>query len=98
MDWNDIPSFNKAVAQYGEEFFEENTLFILYKSDASTTPRYRIDNVTREGKKLNIDVLRISRRGEDRLAAGWYLLLAVKREDVAGCEEFSIIVNETVKK
>lgn len=98
VDWNDVPSFNKAVAQYGEGFFEKNTLFILYKSDASTTPQYRIDNVTREGKKLNIDVLRISRRGEDRLAAGWYLLLAVKREDVAGCEEFSIIVNETVKK
>jgi len=97
-DWNDVPSFNKAVAQYSEGFFEKNTLFILYKSDASTTPQYRIDNVTREGKKLNIDVLRISRRGEDRLAAGWYLLLAVKREDVAGCEEFSIIVNETVKK
>ncbi len=98
MGWNDTPSFNEAVAQYGEEFFAENSLFIFYIWDGSTTPQYSITNVTREGTKWNIDVLRVTQRGEDTLAAGWYLTLAVNRENVNGCEEFSIQMNEIMKK
>ena len=98
MGWENTPSFNEAVAQYGNEFFVKNTLFIIYIWDGSITPQYSITNVTREGSELIVDVLRETQKGEETLVAGWYLLLAVDREDVAGCEEFSIIVNETVKK
>ena len=98
MEWENTPSFNEAVAQYGNEFFVKNTLFMIYIWDGSITPQYSITNVTREGSELIVDVLRETQKGEETLVAGWYLLLAVDREDVAGCEEFSIQINETMKK
>lgn len=90
----EIKSFNDVSATYNDEFFEENTLLVVYVSAISGTYRYVVRDVYIEGGELCVHVERTNDRGpasEDM--AGWFITLAVPNDMLEGCTSFDADLN-----
>lgn len=87
-------NFVEASAGYDAAFFETNTLIAVYLCAGSGSDEYDVSGLTREGETLTV---RIGQTNQPGLAtqdlAGWLFLIAVDREDTAGCTAFDAFLD-----
>ncbi len=82
-------SFNEAVAECDEEFFESNTLFLTYITAASTDYIYESTGLYCDGKDLLIKFIRKSHPVGDTAMSGWFGVTKINRQLVKDCERFN---------
>jgi len=82
-------SFNNAVSDCDEEFFEINTLFLTYITAASTDYRYESTGLYCDGKDLLIKFIRKSSPVGDTAMSGWFGVTKINRQLVKDCERFN---------
>ena len=89
-----IPSFEHTTDDYGETFFEENTLMLVYVSANSGTYRFGVNSVFCDGTSFCIHVEQVNKPvivTDDM--AGWFITGAVPDSMVANCTEFDADLN-----
>ncbi len=91
--YDEIPSFDDAVLKYDEEFFGENSLFIVYVQSGSGSNRYGVKDIYCDGTNFQI---RITETYSPEVCtcdmAGWFIMAEVSKSDIAGCENYDAIM------
>jgi len=82
-----------VTANCHRAFFEKNTLLLVYLNSRNSTMLFDVESVTRNGEALCVDVKgNISHDNyivTDEGRMGWFLLVAVSDNWIAGCTEFN---------
>ena len=85
----DIPSFNDAIQDYDDEFFNEHSLMLAYQEASSGSFRYGITEVKKENGTL---VLRVEKLNNPEVytddMSGWFLMAEVEKEYIKDCTSF----------
>ncbi len=93
--FNGYPSVNQARAKYTKEFFEENNLLIAYISEPSTDIRLEVMSVARH-QTLHIEIRRRVPDACDTAMAGWFVIVAVNKADMAENDLAVATIAETI--
>ncbi len=92
--WDEVPSFNDAVAKYDKSFFAENTLMLVYVSSNNSTHRFAVNNVYCENNSLCIHIEETTKAEmTDCAMAGWFVTVAVSDEDIVNVTQFDADLN-----
>ena len=87
--YDEIPSFEDATAKYDENFFENNSLFIVYVTANSGSYRFDVESVYCDNDSLNIHVKQTNNPETVTMdMAGWFVTVAVKDDIVRDCRFF----------
>ena len=75
--YDEVPSFNDEAAKYGEEFFENNTLMLVYIV-SSGSYRYGVKSIHCDGTNFTIHAEQINHPSviDDNIAS-WFITVAV---------------------
>lgn len=92
--WDEVPSFNDATAKYDREFFEENSLLLVYISATNSTHRFGLSGIGWNNSSLYVHVTETTGAEEvDDAMSGWFLTIAIADESIATCTEFDADLN-----
>lgn len=95
--WDEVPSFNDAVAKYDKSFFAENTLMLVYVPANNSTHRFAVNNVYCDDNSLCIHIEETTKAEmTDCAMAGWFVTVAVSDELIRNCTEFDADLDNVV--
>jgi len=83
-----IDSYRK---RYNENFFNENALIVLVRSESSLAIRYEVTSLIRRDNELSVRFTRFF--NPQRRPCNWYILVEVKQSDIAGVERVNYIMD-----
>lgn len=87
--WDEVPSFNDTVAKYDSEFFENNSLILVYIATDNCTHRFEVQNIDIDGGCFLVHIAENTKAEEtDSAMAGWFITIAVSKEYIADFGEF----------
>ena len=76
--YNEVPSFNEVTEKYDDEFFDTNTLFLVYIDTYSSSLRFGVDSLHADGSNLIVNVAQINHpQIMDDAMASWFITVAV---------------------
>ena len=94
--YDEVSSFNDTVEKYGEGFYEENSLMLVYVPANSGSYRYGVSSVYCDGTTFCIHVEQINNPKEGTTdMAGWFITVAVPDNMVENCFEFDADLNNS---
>ena len=94
--WDEIPSFNDTTVKYDENFFEDNSLLLVYVPASNSTHRFGLSGIGWDENELYIHVKETTGAElVDCAMAGWYLTVAVEKESIANCTEYDAFFANT---
>ncbi len=87
--WDEVGSFESMTERFDEKFFEKNTLFLVYVTSGSTTPRFKAESVTFTENSLCINIVQTNRVevGDDAMA-GWLIAVPLSKESLRGIVKY----------
>ena len=87
--YNEVPSFNHYAAEYDDAFFGDNTLLLCYVTASSGSYRFGVaDASVKEGTLCVYVELLNHPEVMTADAAGWFVLIEVRKADIANCKHF----------
>lgn len=92
--WDELPSFEQVSKTYNQSFFEKNVLYLIYLSDVTTSVRFEIDMVARQGKSMVILIDRLTPEVCDTAMGGWFIAVEVSRDDLGDTNSADALVSE----
>ncbi len=85
----EFPSFETVVKKYNEDFFKENTLFVIYVTPDSGSYRYGIRDVSTDGEVLTVFAEQINRPTAVTMdLVGWLISVEMPKATTAGKTAF----------
>lgn len=78
------------TAKYGEEFFRQNDLLVLYLTEGSGSVRHRVSGLVISDATLTVEMERLVPEIGTCDMAAWLIPVEVSKTAVAGCEEFVV--------
>lgn len=92
--YNEVPSFNDATEKYDEDFFEENSLLLVYVTASSGSYRFGAKEIYCNGESLYVNIVRTNNPEicTDDMA-GWFVTLVVKDDVIADCQSFDAFLS-----
>lgn len=92
--YDEIPSFNDAVAKYDDIFFEENSLMLVCVPANSGSYRYGVNSVFCDGTSFCIHVEQTNKPEAATMdMVGWFVTVAVPDSMVENCTQFDDDLN-----
>ena len=92
--YDDVLSFKDATAKYNDEFFKEQTLFVIYVTANSSSYRYEVDSIYCDGNSFDVHVKQANNPEAVTMdMAGWLITVAVKDDTVKNCTSFDADLN-----
>ena len=87
--YDEVPSFNEVTAAYDGSFFAEHSVVLAYVTASSGSFRYAIQDVSREGSVLCLDVVQTNHPEvyTDDMS-GWFVIAEVLDSDIVAFTEF----------
>ncbi len=93
--YDGIPSFNEATEQYGETFFSENALLLVYVGARSGTYRFAVDTITGDGTSLCVYIAETTHAEIVTCdTAGWFITVAIPDSAAAEYTEFDAVLKD----
>ncbi len=92
QNWDDCIPFSTQAKHYTADFFENNTLFIAYLEEPTTSNRHAIEEVRIEKGVLEIRICRSKPQTGDSAMAGWFLSVGVEKETIADCTGYDAYI------
>ena len=89
FDSNGDESFVGIMSGYGEEFFKNNSIVIVYVTSGSGSNRFGVASVSSIGGMFSVEIANIySPEIGTCDMAGWFMIIEVADEDLNSCTEF----------
>lgn len=95
--YNEMPSFNQLKAGYNENFFAENSLFLVYLTEPSGSIRHTVEAVTKYNGVLYIVISRIVPEVGTTDTGGWFAAVEVKKTDISECKATVVRMGDDIK-
>jgi len=92
QNWDDYIPFSTQAKNYTAEFFENNTLFIAYLEEPTTSNRHAIEEVRIEKGILEIRICRSKPQTGDSAMAGWFMSVIVSKDTIADCTGYDAYI------
>ncbi len=91
--YDEVPSFNEVTKDFDKEFFDNNTLFLVYVIASSGSYRYGLDSISIEEDAFTAHVTRVNspEMGTEDMA-GWMVVVPVKKELLQGTHSYTAIM------
>lgn len=90
---DEIGSFNDAVAEYDDDFFDKNDLFLVYVGTNNSTERFGIKGVYVGEGVLRADVHHTnSPEAVDTQMSCWFLTFVIPKSVTAICQTFDSLM------
>lgn len=87
--YNEVPSFNHYAAEYDDAFFDDNTLLLCYVTASSGSYRFGVADASVKEDTLCVYVELLNHPEVMTAdAAGWFVLIEVRKADIANCKHF----------
>ena len=87
--YDEVPSFNSATAKYDENFFQENSLLLVYVAANNSTHRFKMQNVFYDNKSFHVHVAETTKaESVDTAMAGWFITVAVQDDLIKNVTNF----------
>lgn len=86
---NDVPSLKSITSECDEEFFKENTLFLIYVPATSGSVRHKVSEVTAEDGVFTAEITADSPPAVTMDLVSWFLTVKANKDYVSGCTEFN---------
>ncbi len=101
--WDEVPSFNAATARYGDEFFAENTLLLVYVGADNSTHRFRAQSIEHSDTYLCVHIEETTGvENVDTAMAGWFVTVAVEdtliKKDMAFAADLNNAIDITLPR
>ncbi len=94
--YDEVPSFNAATTKYDKDFFEYNSLMVVYIDATNSTHRYAMQSVEHSGVFcVHIEETTKAEAVDDALA-GWFVIVTASDELLNGCTGFDADFNNTI--
>ncbi len=91
--YDEIPSFEDSTAKYDENFFENNTLFVVYVTAGSGSYRFDVDSVYCDDDSFRVHMKQTNNpEVVTQDMAGWFVTVAVKDDIVSTCRFFDAVL------
>lgn len=92
--YDEIPSFESAVAEMDEAYFEDYTVFLVYVSANSGSLRYGVNTVDIMEDSLCVHIQKENdpEAGTEDMA-GWFITVSIEKDKVADYTEFDADLN-----
>lgn len=89
IGYDEIPSFEKSISKYNKDFFENNTLLIVYIQTSSGSLRFGLDSVDFNNDSVCVYVKQTNNplMGTDDMS-GWFITVAIEDEIIKNCKSF----------
>ncbi len=99
FDRNDAVSdvFSKQAKKYTDDFFSDHSLFIAYLSAGTDADRFEVRDVVIDRGKLNLAIRHIQAASGDTVMDGWFLLVEIRKAEVANCSAYDAYVAESTR-
>ncbi len=90
--WDEVPSFNDVTARYNEDFFENNSVILVYVTTGSCTYRYAVSGVEYTDTSFRVHIKETTNAlMVDSMMAGWFVTVAVPDERLQKVTEFDAV-------
>ena len=94
--YDEVSSFNAATTKYDKDFFEYNSLMVVYIDATNSTHRYAMQSVEHSGVFcVHIEETTKAEAVDDALA-GWFVIVTASDEMLNGCTGFDADFNNTI--
>ena len=94
--YDEVPSFNAATAKYDKDFFEDNSLMVIYIDATNSTHRYAMQSIEHNGAFcVHIEETTKAEAVNYELS-GWFVTVTASDELLNGCTEFDADFNNTI--
>ena len=85
----DNAGWNRLLATYNEEYFEDNILLFYYKYEPNISKNY-VYNVVIKDNSLNLNINRFE--GMATALSSWLHIVTVKKENIENITDFNVVV------
>ncbi len=91
--YSEVPSFADATRHYTQAFFNDHALIAVYVPTNSGSYRYGVKNVHYDEQGFSLYIEQVNRPiiCDDDMT-GWFVLLEVKKTDIAHCTRFNALL------
>ncbi len=91
--YDEVPSFEEVTAGFGADFFEENTLFIVYVSANSGSFRFALDRFSIADGIFRAEIIQTN-HPEDVTddMAGWLIVIPVNNDQLQNVQSYDAIM------
>lgn len=94
--YDEVGAFSAQAEQYTEEFFAEQSLFIAYLEENTSSNRHKVEEVRIENGILEIRICQIAPDSFDTAMAGWFISVAIPKVDITDCTGYDAYICATV--
>lgn len=87
--YDEVLSFEDATSEYDENFFDNNSLFIVYLTANSGSYRFDVDSVYCDGELFRVHIKQINNpESVTQDMAGWFVTVTVNDDIISTCKSF----------
>lgn len=87
--YDEVPSFAEVTETMNDDFFTENTVFVVYVSATSGSFRYGVNSIYKEGDTLCIKVEQTNNpESHTDDMAGWFVVVSAPKNLIDGIKNF----------
>ncbi len=91
--YGEIPPFNEATAGFGADFFESNTLFLVYVSANSGSYRFALDSYSVEDNTFRADIIQTNNpEAVTDDEAGWLIIIPVSNVQLQNVQDYDAVM------
>ncbi len=91
--WDEIGSFNDATANFGEEYFKDGALLIVYVATNSCTPRYGLHSIVGTGNGITVYIEQTNDpKVFDEAMGGWLITVPVEKALIQNATAFDAMM------
>ena len=91
LSYDDTPSFNEISREFTDEYFENNTLLLVYASGNTSSDRFSLEYARKSLGVLSLGVMKDVYSAGDTVKQGWLVCMNVENKnikDVYGIEAY----------
>ncbi len=92
-DYDEVPSFEETTAGFGTDFFNNNTLFLVYVSANSGSLRFALDSYSVVDDTFRADIIQTNNPEvvTDNMA-GWLIVIPVSNDQLESVQNYDAVM------
>ncbi len=91
--YDEVPSFDEVTAEFGEDFFNDNTLFLVYVSANSGSLRFDLDSYSVTDGTFRADIIQTNHpENVTDDMAGWLIVIPVRNEQLQDVQNYDAVM------
>lgn len=97
MSYNECPSFNEYITKYNEDYFEQNSLVLIYVDEPSGSFRHKVGGIVVTGDRMLITVNTVTVSPHTEDMGAWFVPVQLSKNTTDVCKSFDAIKGDDIK-